>query len=147
MRSRPPLGHSISRLAVVAEPRPKCSLRSLADRYDDAFLMETHQEPEALRFLDKAASLLPANREILLARAAFLQLVLRVDDAERLFSEIQNRWPEWYPVWAAHGIALRTNNQKDDAGRALDTAKALRAPPDLLNLDLRSFLERVLFRQ
>jgi tetratricopeptide (TPR) repeat protein len=111
-----------------------------------AFLLQTRREPEALRFLDKAVRELPQNREILLSKAAVLELLRRTGEAERLFGEIENRWPEWYAGWAAHGIALRTNNHTEDARRALDTAVALGIPADLLNLDLRIFLDSLIER-
>jgi tetratricopeptide (TPR) repeat protein len=109
-----------------------------------AFLIQTHREAQALRFLDKAARGLPGDRVILLTRAGVLGLLGRTGEAERLLGDVENRWPEWYAGWVAHGIVLRAGNHLEDARRVLDTAVALGASADLLKLDLGSFLERIL---
>jgi tetratricopeptide (TPR) repeat protein len=112
--------------------------------YATAFLVRNKLDSQALRFLDQAAGALPGHREILLLRAAALDLLGRTADAERLFREIENRWPEWYPAWAAHGIVTKAHNEPEKAQRLLDTAKALGAPAGKLGIDLRSILEGAL---
>jgi tetratricopeptide (TPR) repeat protein len=110
------------------------------------FLAENNQFPDALRFLDQGTRLLPGNREILLLRACALELSARSKEAEGLLTEIQGRWPEWYPGWVAHGIVLRNHNQSEGARRALETAAALAAPADRLGVDLKGILSGALFR-
>jgi tetratricopeptide (TPR) repeat protein len=123
-----------------APPRPDFYLQATA------FLTQNHQTPEALRFLDQAARLLPGNREILLLKAGTLELAGQPDNAGHLLSDIRSRWPEWYPAWVVYGIVLKTHNRPDEARRARETAAALGAPADLLSLDLKSILERAPFR-
>ena len=111
-----------------------------------AFLVGSALAPDALRFLDQAARVLPGQRQILLMRACILDFVGQSGDAENRFGEIQNRWPEWYPAWIAHGIVMKAHGHPDDARRSFDTAKALGAPAAKLGLDLRSVLEGALSR-
>ena len=112
--------------------------------YATAFLVRNKLDSEALRFLDQAAGSLPGDREILLLRAGALDLLGRTGDAEHLFGEIENRWPEWYPAWAAHGIVAKAHHEPAKAQHLLDTAKALGAPAGKLGIDLRSILEGAL---
>ena len=60
-------------------------------------------------------------------RAAVVELAGHADEAERLLNTLQDRWPEWPAVWAAHGIALAAHGHFDAARRTLETAVALGA--------------------
>ncbi|MEI9977138.1 MAG: tetratricopeptide repeat protein [Ignavibacteriota bacterium] len=71
--------------------------------------------------------MLPQDRDIPLLRATVLELSAQSDEAERLLTTLQNRWPEWPAAWAAHGIAQFAHGRYDDARRTLETATALGA--------------------
>ena len=114
--------------------------------YATAFLTRSGLAPEAMSFLDQAARALPGRRDILLLRACALDSVAQTNEAEKQFSEIESRWPEWYPAWLAHAIVKKKHNQADDARRLFDTAKTLGAPPAKLELDLPAILEGALSR-
>jgi len=133
-------------LAAIDQALRSAPARPDFYRQATAFLTQNNQTPEALRFLEQGARLLPGNREILLLKAGTLELAGQADDAGHLLSEIQSRWPEWYPAWVVHGIVLKTHNHPDEARRALETAAALGAPADMLSLDLKSILERTVLR-
>src|SRR5207248_3159184 len=60
-------------------------------------------------------------------QAAVSELAGKPDDAEKSMTAIQNRWPEWQPAWAAHGIILDRHGHYDEARKALETALALGA--------------------
>lgn len=92
-----------------------------------AFLLGKGQAPEAAQLLDRAASILPKSREILLMQAAAAELDGKTEDAERALRDIQNRWPEWHPAWTAHGMILAIHRHFEEARKALETAVALGA--------------------
>jgi len=131
---------ALDRALASAPARPDFFLQAAA------FLVRNNQPSEALRFLDQGASILPGNREILLLKACALELAARSDEADHLLTDIQGRWPEWYPGWVAHGVILKTHNRPQESRRALETATALAAPRDKLGVDLKAILAGALFR-
>jgi len=99
------------------------------DQYRRAavFLLGKGQAPEAAQLLQRAARALPDNREILLIEAATAELAGKSDEAEHSLAGIQNRWPEWPTVWAAHGMILDIHRHFEEGRKALETAVALGA--------------------
>jgi tetratricopeptide (TPR) repeat protein len=85
----------------------------------------------ALDILEQGMRVLPQNREVLLLDACALALAGR-GGLDRL-REVEQRWPEWYPLWVVKAIVT-----KDPA--AWETASALGAPTDVRNLDLKAVL-------
>jgi tetratricopeptide (TPR) repeat protein len=92
------------------------------------FLVRKGRAPEALKSIEEAARILPENREILLMKATTLEFAGQSAEAESLLNELQNRWPEWYAVWMAHGIILDTHRHYEEARHAMETAVTLGAP-------------------
>ncbi len=119
------------------------------DLYRQAvFFLTTHDRAaEALRLLDRAARVLPQNPEILLMKAATLEIARHPGDTDGLLRDIQNRWPEWYPVWVARGAILAARKRSEEARHAMETAVTLGAhspanqPPDLNALLARPLRE------
>ena len=132
---------ALDRALGAAPQRPDFFLQATA------FLVRKERASEALRWIDEAARILPANREILLMKATTLEFARQTDDAEQLLNEIQKRWPEWSAVWVAHGIVLDTHRHYEEAREALETAVTLgaRSPETyfyLADSTLRSGAER-----
>ena len=128
---------ALSRALGAAPTRP--------DLYQQAagLLIRNGQTFEALQMLDRAARVLPRNREILLMKTITLELARQTGAAENLLKQIQNRWPEWHAGWVAQGIFLGTRGRLEEARRALETAVTLGArSPEvyycLADLTLRS---------
>ncbi|MBZ5620106.1 MAG: tetratricopeptide repeat protein [Acidobacteriia bacterium] len=92
-----------------------------------ALLLGKRRTPDAARLLDQAVRMLPKNREILLMQATVAELAGKSDEAEHSLVEIQNRWPEWQPVWTAHGMILSIHRHFEEGRKALETAVALGA--------------------
>jgi tetratricopeptide (TPR) repeat protein len=92
-----------------------------------ALLAKQGKGPEALRWIEEGALILPDDREILLLKATTLEFAHHADDAANLLDEIQHRWPEWSAVWLAHGMVLSAHGHYEDARAALETAVALGA--------------------
>jgi tetratricopeptide (TPR) repeat protein len=105
----------------AAPERPDFYLRAVS------LLVKRDLAPEALRIVEEGARTLPQNREILLLKATTLEFAHRAGDADRMLSEVQNRWPEWSNVWLAHGIILATRRHYEEARQALETVAALGA--------------------
>jgi tetratricopeptide (TPR) repeat protein len=90
-----------------------------------ALLVRRDNPGAALRLIAEGSSRLPGNREILLLHATTLEFAGRPSEAGALLKQIRERWPEWSPVWMAHGIILASHQQFDEARPALETALAL----------------------
>jgi tetratricopeptide (TPR) repeat protein len=100
-----------------------------------ALLVKNHRASDAVRVLDAAARALPEDLEILLMKATALELAGQNQDALRLLDDIQNRRPEWAPVWVARGLMLAAHQRAVEARRAFETAVALGArTPDASDL-------------
>jgi len=93
-----------------------------------AMFLVRHQRPqEAVQLMEQATRTLPDDRRILLLQAAMLTFARRVADAERVFKQIENRWPEWAPAYVTYGILLEGQKRSDEAKNQLETAIALGA--------------------
>lgn len=96
-----------------------------------AFLLRKQRVEEALQLSDRAMQALPQDRRILLLRAVVLEQAVRTAEARHLLEQIENRWPEWAPAWAAAGIILGIHGHSPDARAALRTAVTLGAAPEV----------------
>jgi hypothetical protein len=106
--------------AVKAERALEDAIRSTPDHPDlylrgAAFLMENGAVPGAPALLDKAAAVLPHDRDILLRRALTPELARRFDDSARQLEDIETHWPEWYPGWLARGMILNSHGGFEEA--------------------------------
>ena len=108
--------------ALAAAPGQPALYRQAA-----AWLLSENRVQEALPMLRGAARALPREREISLLAAIAMELAGQFDDGARLLNELQARWPEWHPAWAAQGIVLASHGHFAEAHRALETAAALGA--------------------
>jgi hypothetical protein len=43
---------------------------------------------------------------------------------------VENRWPDWYAVWLAHGTVLAAGGRFEEAARVLETASLLGGADD-----------------
>ena len=122
---------AIEKALRTAPPRP--------DFYAQAavILTEMNRAPDAVRFLEQGARVLPSNRRLLLLHACALQLSGR--DEARQLREFTSRWPEWYPVWVAQSIVSKAGNDTESR-RAWQTATALGAPAEVERFDLKQFV-------
>ncbi len=108
------------------------ALRTASERPDlyqqaGAFLIANGQVRDAMRVFDQAARILPRSREMLLLKAATLEIAGSSGEAGSLLHQIQNRWPEWHAGWVAEGVILTAKQQFEQARQALETAIALGA--------------------
>ena len=112
------------------------------------YLLRKGRAGDAARISGDAAKRLPQDREVLLVRAAALELSGGSADARTTLEQIENRWPEWPAAWALDGIVLAMRGHRDRAIAPLRTAVALGAnikelksyldaggnPPDLVDV-------------
>jgi len=103
------------------------------------FLLRRGRTQEALRVSEEAMKTLAQDRQILLLRAVALQQAGRAADAHLILEQIQNRWPEWAPPWAADGIVLGAQGHRQEAITALRTAVSLGANSS----EVKRYLEEV----
>jgi tetratricopeptide (TPR) repeat protein len=92
-----------------------------------AFLVRKGRMEEALNVSADAMKARPEDRRILLLRAVTLERAGKTSEARNLLQQIENRWPEWHPAWAADGIILGMHGRREDAVSALRTAVVLGA--------------------
>ena len=91
-----------------------------------ALLLAVKGSPaEAASLLDRAAAVLPGNREILLLEAAAHELAGKTRESEDLLARIRDRWPEWRTAWTVRGAVLDRHGRFGEARQALETAQAL----------------------
>jgi tetratricopeptide (TPR) repeat protein len=92
-----------------------------------AFLIKHKLNREALALLEQASRILPDDRELLLAQAVTLELLMRGIDAQKLLAKMQERWPEWDRPYLLNGILLEIQLKSAEARQTLETAIALGA--------------------
>jgi predicted Zn-dependent protease len=115
--------------AVQALNRGIRSAPTRPDLYLQAagFLIKHNLIHEALKVLDQASIILPDARELLLAQAVTLDLLRREEDAQKLLTKIQARWPEWERAYVLSGMLLEIQLKSAQARQTLETAIALGA--------------------
>lgn len=91
------------------------------------FLLKHRLYGQALRFLEQAESVLPGNRELLLAQAAILATIPRDEPAQAILRKLQARWPEWDRPYLLNGIILEIQMKPAEAKPMLEAAIALGA--------------------
>ncbi|MGH9672508.1 MAG: tetratricopeptide repeat protein, partial [Bryobacteraceae bacterium] len=116
--------HALARELLDAVPEVE---RGGEDRLVRARLLLAYggATPEALRLLDEAARLLPADRDVALLGAAARE-VAGQSQADMLV-RLRKRWPEWHAVWLAQGVILANRGAFDEARPMIETAIALGA--------------------
>jgi tetratricopeptide (TPR) repeat protein len=120
-------GNSATAIAALEQ-----GLKAEPERVDSywqaAVLMSAnHREADLFTLLDRAARTLPAEPQIPVIEAAFLELSGKTEDAQRTLSGAQRRWPEVASIWVAQGIILAAHDHLDAARKAFETAVALGA--------------------
>jgi tetratricopeptide (TPR) repeat protein len=103
------------------------------------FLLRRERKEEALLLSGEAVKTLSQDRDIQLVRAVALEQSSRTAEAQSVLRQIENRWPEWAPAWAADGIVSGTHGHRDEAIASLRTAVALGAN----ETDIKRYLEEV----
>jgi tetratricopeptide (TPR) repeat protein len=116
----------------LAPPRPEFYAQA------GIILTERNRPADVVRVLDQGARVLPTSREILLLHACALEWAGR--DAAKRLSDLQARWPEWYPVWIARSLIAKSHGNPEESRRASETATALGAPSQLQSFDWKRFL-------
>lgn len=137
---------------------PLLSADSVAVQQAVLLLVSLNRPAEALAPLDRASRAHPASADLALMRAIILGL-LRREDADRSFRQIQSRWPEWGAGYVAHGLLLLATGSKNDAKSKFEAALALdpkdpfalcgaamhaSQPPQGLNCECRTGLRQLL---
>ena len=112
---------ALNRGIRAAPTRPDLYLQATA------FLLKHKLNHEALNLLEQASRILPDSRELLLAQAVTLELLLRGIDAQKLLAKMQARWPEWDRPYLLSGILLEIGLKSAEARQTLETAIALGA--------------------
>jgi tetratricopeptide (TPR) repeat protein len=98
-----------------------------ADLYHQAslFLIKHEKYNESLELLKQAVKVLPNAPELLLTQAITLELLKQPEEAKKLLTQIQSRWPEWDLPYLIHGIILEIHLYSEEAKAQLETAIAL----------------------
>jgi tetratricopeptide (TPR) repeat protein len=112
---------ALNRGIQAAPTRPDLYLQATA------FLLKHKLNHEALSLLEQASRILPGARELLLAQAVTLELLMRGIDAQKLLARMQARWPEWDRPYLLSGILLEIQLKSAEARQTLETAIALGA--------------------
>ena len=113
--------------AVASVQRAITAGSSRSDLYGAAarLLVRAGRRDDAERLFAEAARALPDNPKILLMQAAISAYAGRAGEAERALLRVENRWPEWAPAYATHGILLQMQKRSREALIPLETAVAL----------------------
>lgn len=100
-----------------------------ADLYwqEATLMMKHHQEHQALLVLQAGAMKLPQEPDIVVTQAAMTDLAGLPDEAARILTDAQRRWPEIASVWVARGVILAEHGELENARKAFATATALGA--------------------
>ncbi len=106
---------------AAAPTRPSLYLQAAG------FLLKHKLHEKALALLDQASRVLPDDRDLLLAQAVTLAVIPRDDDAQKLLTKIQARWPEWDRPYLVNGMILEIQLKSAEALPLLETAIALGA--------------------
>ncbi len=80
------------------------ALRSSPTRSDlypwaTTFLIRTGRLQESLALLNRGSRTLPDDADIPLMQAITLAAFSRMAEAERVLTDMEKRWPDWYRVW------------------------------------------------
>jgi tetratricopeptide (TPR) repeat protein len=89
------------------------------------FLIAHDRRQDALRAAQEGLRKFPNSRELLLAEALVCALLEQHNVAVRLLLRIEERWPEWYAPYLAHGILLERLGKSAEAKPLLETAVTL----------------------
>jgi Flp pilus assembly protein TadD len=103
------------------------------------YLLRKGRAGDAVRVSGEAAKGLPQNREILLVRAVALELSGSGIDGHLILEQVENRWPEWAPAWAADGVMSGIHGRRNEAIASLRTATALGANMK----ELKTYLDEI----
>jgi predicted Zn-dependent protease len=115
-----------------AGPSVDTGLKQAGDRLD-LYRQALHlavkwkRSQDAVRWTELGARALPDNVDALLLQASALEFAGRSADAARVFSGVENRWPEASAAWMDQGIALAARGHCEEARPKLDAAVALGA--------------------
>lgn len=140
-------GRSPEAVAALVETASSATQRPDWYRQAAAFLIGIGAGNEALQLVDQAMRMSPGNRELQLTKAIVLELTARTGEAEPLLRDLEARWPEWAPAWAAYGILLTAHQKSEEGRKALDTAVALGARSPELRATLAAGDARVLMNR
>jgi hypothetical protein len=97
------------------------------------FLLRKGRTEDTVRISGDAVRAFAQDREVLLVRAAALELSGSAAEAQSILEQIQNRWPEWAAAWAAEGILSGMHGRRGQAIASLRTAVALGAGKEIKN--------------
>ena len=89
------------------------------------FLIKHEQYGKAVAVLQQASRVVPDASEILLTEAIAYELLQRPEEAQKILSEIESRWPEWGEPYIVNGIMLETRLKSAQAKPLLETAISL----------------------
>jgi tetratricopeptide (TPR) repeat protein len=121
--------------AVDALNRGFASAPTRADLYFQAavFLFKHEQYKQAIRFLEQANQTISDVPELQLLQAMAYEMVRFHDDALRVLTRIESRWPEWALPYMVQGITLAIRLRSAEAKPVLEKAIALGADNGITN--------------
>jgi tetratricopeptide (TPR) repeat protein len=97
------------------------------DLYHQAslFLIKHEKYDESLGLLQQAIKALPNAPELLVTEAITHELMKQPDQAKKVLTQIQSRWPEWDLPYLIQGIILEIHLYSEEAKAQLEIAIAL----------------------
>jgi len=90
-------------------------------------MVKEKRSAQALQLLDEGTKAMPQEAQMPVVRAIVLDATGKGEDASRLLSDAQRRWPEDAAVWAAEGMIQAQQKRFAEARKALATAVSLGA--------------------
>jgi superkiller protein 3 len=91
------------------------------------FLIKHTQYQQAVNLLQKANSTVPDVPELMLTQAIAYELLQQPEEAQRLLTQLESRWPEWSLPYMVNGIQLEIRLKSAQAKPLLETAISLGA--------------------
>ncbi len=99
--------------------------RSDLDFQAALFLIKHEQYRKAIGLLEQAKRVVPDTSDLLLTEAIAYDLLRQPEDAQKILTEIQSRWPEWGEPYLINGIMLELGLKSTQARPLLETAISL----------------------
>jgi tetratricopeptide (TPR) repeat protein len=99
------------------------------DLYTEAalFLVQHDQTSQANQLLAQAVIRIPDNSGLALLHSIVAELDGKTEEAIKMLSSLERRYPEWYRPWLIHGILLAAHAKPAEGRKLIESAIALGA--------------------